>query len=292
MLASACQHFKSNEKQSGGADAEKNENGQCVNAIHPFEFMGGRLATMLWEDGIRLVAGGDDTNFTCDVVIPDEQPGAGSSVPGGGGVRGTVGASGSYKPATSAKSKRSKTPPNDQARLYNQTQDLISILTKSAQQEVKGNEPALGDLQKARERDRAQEDLLDDVGRLQQKVNTAPSEYLRTRFQKLLDGALLRVEEAEKELQGAAAASAAASAAVSLSSPLAAASCTPTAGGEGPGAADRRGGGAFRGTTAGGGAGLSGYEQRPFSGRRGPGCGRSARRGGFPWSNCGKWRRH
>ena len=34
-------------------------------------FMGGKLATMLWEDGIQIVSGGDESNFTGDPVIAD-----------------------------------------------------------------------------------------------------------------------------------------------------------------------------------------------------------------------------
>ena len=90
LLRAFCSHqFHANELQSGGAGADEGEDGNPVDAIHAFEFMGGRVATMIWEDDVRL-RGGDDTNESGSAIIPDGQPGAGSSVPGGPGVRGAV----------------------------------------------------------------------------------------------------------------------------------------------------------------------------------------------------------
>ena len=64
LLRAFCsQQFKANEVQSGGAGADEGEDGTPVDAIHAFEFMGGRVATMIWEDGVRL-RGGDCLLYT------------------------------------------------------------------------------------------------------------------------------------------------------------------------------------------------------------------------------------
>ncbi|CAM9979332.1 unnamed protein product [Pylaiella littoralis] len=77
--------FLSKQTISGGDGADAGEDGDPTNAIHPFEFMSGSLPTMLWEDGIALL-GGDENGGGGDAIIPDSQPGSGSSVPGGPGV--------------------------------------------------------------------------------------------------------------------------------------------------------------------------------------------------------------
>ena len=48
---------------SGGAGADATPDGEVENAIHSFQFMGGRLATMIWEDGVSQHAGDDDAGL-------------------------------------------------------------------------------------------------------------------------------------------------------------------------------------------------------------------------------------
>ena len=219
------QVFKVNETQSGGVGADE-EDGQPVNAVHPFEFMGGRLATMIWEDGVRLVGGGDDTNQSASAIIPDGHPGSGSSVPGGPGVRATSAPStgapepdnpnsgktkpGKTKPGRSKKSKNSHD--EERAGLVSKANMLLDKLSNSVEEESTESRSAFAGLQVARSTDRAMEDLVDDVERLQGKVDGAQSDKTRQRFQKLLDAAEARLEKAEaaqKEPEAAAAASSA-----------------------------------------------------------------------------------
>ncbi|CAM9368507.1 unnamed protein product, partial [Pylaiella littoralis] len=74
--------FRDREDVSGGAGADPSSDGEdSGDSRHAFHFMGGRLATMLWEDGIRVVAGGNESKFTGDPVNPDSHAGSGSSIP-------------------------------------------------------------------------------------------------------------------------------------------------------------------------------------------------------------------
>ena len=225
LLCAFCsQQFKANELQSGGAGADEGEDGNPVDAIHAFEFMGGRVATMIWEDGVRL-RGGDDTNESGSAIIPDGQPGAGSSVPGGPGVRGAVSESAapssgndacgkpkSAKPKSTRKGRqRAERAPHGEERavLVSKANVLLDMLSKSAEQDAKASEPAFRSLQEGRTKDLAIEELIGDVDRLQRKVDSATSDKARERFQKLLDSADARLDQAyaEKERDEASAAS-------------------------------------------------------------------------------------
>ncbi|CAB1120800.1 unnamed protein product [Ectocarpus sp. CCAP 1310/34] len=223
--------FKENEQRSGGAGADATQDGGFVNARHPFQFMRGSLPTMLWEDGIELSGGGDDETYRPgDIVLPDGHPGSGSSVPGGPGVRGR----GEATPARSSgntnsrKHKKPKTGSDDRAELVADTKEVIALWRKAAEQEVRGDKPAFGDIEKDRAKDLAMEGFIDDVQRLQAKVDSASSDFLREKYQKLLDAAEARVARAEQSSDEAAMASSSAAAAPPpLSSP--AAPSTPAA---------------------------------------------------------------
>lgn len=184
------QQYKSNETQSGGAGADDagGEDGDVVNAIHPFEFMGGRLATMLWQDGIRIFAGGDDTNFTGDTIIPDGHPGSGSSVPGGPGVRPTVEA----KPAQAAiRAKKQKS--DHKTQLLDETRTLISKLKDQAEKQMKEAQCVFGSVDQDRVMDLGMEALLDDCQRYQEKVDAATSDSVREGYEDLLSDAEARL---------------------------------------------------------------------------------------------------
>lgn len=236
LRTSNRQVFKSNETRSGGAGAGPTAEGRFVAAGHPFDFMGGRAATMIWEDGIRIVAGGDDNNLTIEAIIPDWQPGSGSSVPGGPGVLQMVGATTAVSSSKRPSSKptaatRNKKRGGDKAELIQDTKSLLDLSTTAARQEIKAGE--VGGLRKARAADLAAEGLLDDVQRLQGKVNAAESPQLREMFQVLLNAADARAKSAVMERNEAAAASLAAAA--SPTSPLVCAPSTLAAVGGGVG---------------------------------------------------------
>lgn len=254
----APQLFKANETKSGGAGADE-EDGETVNAVHPFEFMGGRLATMIWEDGVRLV-GGDDTNQSGNIIIADGDPGAGSSVPGGPGVRGSRGAtaaptfgdsdsctSGSVRSNSgktmsrkkSARSKKSTTSPKDQRLdvLHSKAQSVLDKLSSSMDEEAAGAGSAFGHVRAERDNDRVLEDLVDDVERLEEKVASAKTDKSRQRYQRLLQAAEARVEvaEAEADREAAdAAASSTAGAPATASLPAAQSTAAPVRGGVDP----------------------------------------------------------
>ncbi|CAB1100861.1 unnamed protein product [Ectocarpus sp. CCAP 1310/34] len=163
--------------------------------------MRGSLPTMLWEDGIELSGGGDDETYRPgDIVLPDGHPGSGSSVPGGPGVRGR----GEATPARSSgnnnsrKHKKPKTGSDDRAELVADTKEVIALWRKAAEQEVRGDEPAFGEIEKDRAKDLAMEGSIDDIQRLQAKVDSASSNVLREKYQKLLDAAEARMARAEQ----------------------------------------------------------------------------------------------
>lgn len=193
----ATQKYRADENQSGGAGAETQANGEIADAIHPFEFMGGRLCTMLWEDGMRLVGGGDESKFTGDVIIPDGHAGSGSSVPGGPGVRATAKVN-----SGSSSSKQVKKPKHgggeaEREALAAKAGGLIATLQAAAEREIKGLEADKGD-----DKDSVLEGLVDDVSRLEEKVANASSERTRSLYTHLLAKANARLDKAEADMAG------------------------------------------------------------------------------------------
>eukprot|EP00903_Cladosiphon_okamuranus_P005786 g5733.t1 len=216
--------FKANETQSGGVGADE-EDGEPVDAKHSFNFMYGRLPTMIWEDGIRLVAGGDDTNPMGSVIIADGQPGAGSSVPGGPGVRGSpdsnaAPSSGASKSGTSCSGetisgkpksgtkKKQKTNEQTRDKLFAKAHTVMDKLSRSVDGEATGAGSPFTPVQADRAKDRVVEELIDDVERLEEKVASARSEKARQRYQALMEKAEARLDavEAKADAEGAAAA--------------------------------------------------------------------------------------
>ncbi|CAB1110954.1 unnamed protein product [Ectocarpus sp. CCAP 1310/34] len=155
---------------------------------------------MLWQDGIELSGGDDDETYRPgDIVLPDGHLDSGSrhgsSVrvdpgsegearqqrAGGPGVRGR----GEATPARSSgntnsrKHKKSKTGSDDRAELVADTKEVIAVWRKAAEQEVRGDEPSFGDIEEDRAKYFAMEGFIDDVKRLQTKVDSASSNFLR-----------------------------------------------------------------------------------------------------------------
>ena len=216
-----AQKFKSNETQSGGAGADEGEDGEGpVDAQHAWDFMQGKLSTLIWEDGIRLVAGGDDNNQSGNAIIPDGFPGSGSSIPGGPGVRGSRGPpsrdedtgtpatgtanaanTGMSNPAksTSAKSKKSKTSTHnqDRANLMSKAHRVLDHLANSCHEEAMRTDPVYAEVEAGRAKDSYVEQLLDDIERLQGKVDSAKSDKLQERFERLLAAAEERLAAVE-----------------------------------------------------------------------------------------------
>lgn len=193
----APQKFQANELQSGGAGADRVDGGDPDDAKHAWQFMQGKLATMLWVDGIRLTAGGEDSNQSGGIIIPDGQPGAGSSVPGGPGV-GTLTTTGNRKPKAS---KKPKSEPNAQnkADLYSKANDLLDKLSSSMDEEkagAAGGGDAYATIQAERQRDGVLEGLMGDVDRLEGKLQAAKSDKTRQGYQRLVDAAVARLDEA------------------------------------------------------------------------------------------------
>ncbi|CAN0421349.1 unnamed protein product [Ectocarpus sp. 12 AP-2014] len=102
---------------------------------------------------------------------------------------------------------------DDRAELVADTKEVTALWRKAAEQEVRGDEPAFGDIEKGRAKDLAMEGFIDDVQRLQAKVDSASSNFLREKYRKLLDAAEARVARAEQSSDEVAMASSSAAAA-------------------------------------------------------------------------------
>lgn len=175
--------------------------GQVLDAVHAFQFMGGRLATMLWEDGMRVNGGGDESGLSADVIIPDGHPGSGSSVPGGPGVRATEKANGDgssstqqNKPTNKGKGGKGGDPKRE--KLFQETSDTLRSMRALAEREAKQLE-AESIENKERSESAKMEDLIDDVVRLQNKFNTAPNARTKSWYGRLLAAANARLDKAE-----------------------------------------------------------------------------------------------
>ena len=166
-------------------------------------FMGGKLATMLWEDGIQIVSGGDESNFTGDPVIADSHAGSGSSVPGGPGVRSTAPRQPAGDSKAAGASKRRKGQPDKNEELRANAALVVGQMKASADLDL-GNMRAEASADRAREL----ETLTDDVERLQGKLDNTSSADNKKMYAKLLKRAQRmkkRFEEEEEKEEAAAA---------------------------------------------------------------------------------------
>ncbi|CAM9924707.1 unnamed protein product, partial [Ectocarpus fasciculatus] len=79
------------ESISGGAGADSVEGSdgedEFKSSIHTWNFCGGRIPTMVYEDLMKAKTGGSCGSGIADAVIADGFVGAGTSVPGGTGTR-------------------------------------------------------------------------------------------------------------------------------------------------------------------------------------------------------------
>lgn len=157
--------YRDREGRSGGDGADPNEEGEASDAIHSFNFMQGHLPTMMWEDLLRLQAGGDDNVGVGDAVIPDGKGGSGSSVPGGPGVRSTVPAIPGKTAADAAKIARkkrdaAKADERSMQKLRLEASGLISKISAGIDAEPAGKDALDDD-----EEDRRAEEAADKVDR-------------------------------------------------------------------------------------------------------------------------------
>ena len=73
------QKYVHNEDQSGGAGADEGSDGEIDDSNHSFNFMEGRLATLIWSDGCNIMGLQSGNNFTGQIINPDNSAGSGSS---------------------------------------------------------------------------------------------------------------------------------------------------------------------------------------------------------------------
>lgn len=171
----ACQEFLSKQAKSGGDGADAGEDGDPTNAIHPFEFMSGSLPTMLWEDGIALL-GGDENGGGGDAIIPDSQPGSGSSVPGGPGVLSIQERTGTViKPPPKVKKERkgrqAKKGQEDFGEVRAGAEMLVAKMSQAVDHELRRGATEVGDEKMAR-----LESLTDKTRSLKAKIKDAEAE--------------------------------------------------------------------------------------------------------------------
>lgn len=211
--------FKDNEAKSGGAGADISEGGELADAKHAYEFMGGRLATMLWEDLMEQLAGGDDGGIA-ETIIPDGKAGSASSIKGGPGVRGTTaklrpdasaGATSSTTVKTEGKlgpdgaaratartsaNKKKKSNGDASEDLHRKMADAIAKISAVSENELQRTA-----VDPASAKSASYESLADDVDRLSTKVDTAKSEGARSLFRALLADKEAELEIAMAEIQ-------------------------------------------------------------------------------------------
>lgn len=197
------QQFKSNETQSGGAGADPTEDGGFEEAIHPWQFMGGRLPTMLWEDGCRIFGGGDDFHFTGDAILADDDAGSGSSIPGGPGVRSAaskhrVGAGAGSSPQVTVKAEKKLKKEKAAAarsRVTAEAGELVGMLKSAIGRHV-ANLDASPDEDKAD----ACEEKMDKVKRLKKKLAEASDSEEEEEYERLLERARKDLKKARAEM--------------------------------------------------------------------------------------------
>lgn len=204
--------FREKESKSGGDGADRNEKGEVSDAKHSFEFMQGHLPTMMWEDPLRLQAGGDDNVGVGDAVIPDGKGGSGSSVPGGPGVRSTVPAipaktTSDAAPAIPAKTaadaaKISRKKKRDAAKADERSMQKLRLEASGLISKISAGiaaETAAKDALDDDEEDRRAEEAADNIDRLQGKV-AAASDDTRKILMTLLEKARKKLAKCTEAL--------------------------------------------------------------------------------------------
>lgn len=169
---------------SGGAGADPVDDG-WKDSTHTWNFCGGKIATMVWEDLMAQKCGGDVGTGLADAVIADGAVGSGTSIAGGTGTR-SISQSAGARAAQKRKGKKSEDG-GERTAAYASVSTLMTTMNATAQLEqddVKG----IG-----------MEELADEVLRLAKKLRDLPEdadEESRETFEELL-------AEAKEELGAA-----------------------------------------------------------------------------------------
>lgn len=203
--------MRSRESISGGAgadavgDSEGGDN-EFKSSIHTWNFCGGKIPTMVYEDVMKAKCGGGDFGSgLADTVIPDGFAGSATSVPGGTGTRSITQSAPTAREAGGGRSTRpgaadaahvrkqksvKKTDQDEKNAAYGSFQKLMETMARNEVDEH-ANAPAGGI-----------EELAEDVLRLGKRVRELPQDAdadSRDTFEELLDDAKAKLKFARDQ---------------------------------------------------------------------------------------------
>lgn len=205
------QDMRSRESVSRGAgadavgDSEGGDN-EFKSSIHTWNFCGGKVPTMVYEDLMKAKCGGGDIGSgLADTVIPDGFAGSGTSVPGGTGTRSITQSAPSAPQAGGGRPTRpgaadaahvrkkkavKKTDQDEKGAAYGSFQKLMETMTRNEADEH-------ADVQAG-----GIEELAEDVLRLGKRIRELPQDAdadSRDTFDELLDDAKAKLKFARDQ---------------------------------------------------------------------------------------------